>query len=259
MTCSGPISPRSCCSELLARRLPAGAAAVVGAYRDVDPALSPVLAALAARTPVLPLTGLTVEAVTELIGDVLGQERARDVAADVHRRTGGNPFFAQQVSWLLKDGREGVPPGVREALEQRFAALPDACTAALRAAAVAGPRFPVDLVARAAGQPPEAMAGSLAEAARARVLGQGGPGRYRFVHDLFREYAYHELPRPATGPGCTSGSAWSSRPSGPAAVMSPWASSPGTSCRPIPARRGRTATAWRRPGRRPAGWPTKRP
>ena len=111
--------------DFLARRLPAGAAAVVGAYRDVDPAPGPALAALAARTPVLPLTGLTVEAVTELIGDVVGQERARDVAADVHRRTGGNPFFAEQVSWLLKDGGRGVPPGVREALEQRFAALPD--------------------------------------------------------------------------------------------------------------------------------------
>ena len=180
--------------DFLARRLPAGAAAVVGAYRDVVPAPGPALAALAARAPVLPLTGLTVEEVTVLIEDVVGQERARDVAADVHRRAGGNPFFAQQVSWLLKDGREGVPPGVREALEQRFAALPDASTVALRAAAVAGPRFSADLVARAAGQPPGAIAGPLAEAVRARVLGQDGPDRYRFAHDLFREYAYHELP-----------------------------------------------------------------
>jgi predicted ATPase len=180
--------------DFLARRLPAGAAAVVGAYRDVDPAPGPALAALAARTPVVPLTGLDVAAVTGLIEDVVGQERAGEVAADVHRRTGGNPFFAQQVSWLLKDGREGVPPGVREALAQRFEALPGACTAALRAAAVAGPRFSADLVARAAGQPPDALAGSLAEAVRARVLGQDGPDRYRFAHDLFREYAYGELP-----------------------------------------------------------------
>ena len=84
--------------DFLARRLPAGAAAVVGAYRDVDPVPGPALAALAARTMVLPLTGLTVEAVTELIGGVVGEQRAGDVAADVHRRTGGNPFFAQQVS-----------------------------------------------------------------------------------------------------------------------------------------------------------------
>jgi tetratricopeptide (TPR) repeat protein len=180
--------------DFLARRLPAGAAAVVGAYRDVDPAPGPALAALAARAAVLPLTGLTVEAVTELIEDVVGLRRATEVAADVHRRTGGNPFFAQQVSWLLKDGREGVPPGVREALEQRFAALPDACAAAVQAAAVAGPRFSAELVARAADQPPEAMTGSLAEAVRARVLCHDGGDEYRFAHDLFREYAYHELP-----------------------------------------------------------------
>ena len=180
--------------DFLARRLPAGAAAVVGAYRDVDPVPGPALAALAARSTVLPLTGLTVAAVTELIGDVVGRQRAADVAADVHRRTGGNPFFAQQVSWLLKDGRAGVPPGVREALEQRFAALPEATAAALRAAAVAGPRFSADLLARATGQPPAAVAGSLAEAVRARVLSQDAPDGYRFAHDLFREYAYHELP-----------------------------------------------------------------
>lgn len=71
-----------------ARRLPAGAAAVVGAYRDVDPAPGPALAALAARTPVVPLTGVDVAAVTGLIEDVVGQVRAGEVAADVHWRTG---------------------------------------------------------------------------------------------------------------------------------------------------------------------------
>ena len=180
--------------DFLVRRLPAGAAAVVGAYRDVVPVPGPALAAVAARTTVLPLTGLTVEAVTELIGGVVGEQRAGDVAADVHRRTGGNPFFAQQVSWLLKDSRTGVPPGAREALEQRFAALPEACTAVLRAAAVAGPRVSADLVARATGESPEVVAGLLAEAVQARVLSQDVPEGLRFAHDLFREFAYQELP-----------------------------------------------------------------
>jgi predicted ATPase len=143
---------------------------------------------------VLPLAGLTVEAVTELIGGVVGGARAGDVAADVHRRSGGNPFFALQVSWLLKDGRTGVPPGAREALEQRFAALSEACAAVLRAAAVAGTRVSADLVARATGESPEAVAGLLAEAVQARVLSQDGPDGLRFAHDLFREFAYQELP-----------------------------------------------------------------
>jgi predicted ATPase len=180
--------------DFLARRLPAGAAPVVGADRDVDPVPGPGLAAVAARCTVLPLTGLTVEAVTALIEGVVGEQQAREVVAEVHRRTGGNPFFAQQVSWLLKGGRSGVPPGAAQALAQRLASLPEASTAAVAAAAVAGPRFSAGLVARAVGLPPEAVAGSLAEAVRARVLNLDGPDRYRFTHDLFREYAYHELP-----------------------------------------------------------------
>ena len=89
--------------DFLARRLPAGAVAVAGSYRDTEPtpgpAPGPVLAALAARTTVLPLAGLGPDAVGDLVADVVGEQRAAEVAAGVHRRTGGNPFFVQQVSW----------------------------------------------------------------------------------------------------------------------------------------------------------------
>ena len=180
--------------DFLARRLPAGAVAVVGGYRDTEPAPGPVLAALAARTTVLPLTGLGPDAVGALVADVVGEQRAAEVAAGVHRRTGGNPFFVQQVSWLLRAGQEGIPPGVREALELRFAALPDAAAAALRTAAVIGQRFSADLAARVSGQPSGAVAEALAAAVRARVVSRDGTDAYRFVHDLFREYAYDQLP-----------------------------------------------------------------
>ncbi|HMH37589.1 MAG TPA: hypothetical protein VK584_11695, partial [Streptosporangiaceae bacterium] len=160
------------------------------------PAPGPALAALAARTTVLPLTGLGPDAVGDLVADVMGEQRAAEVAAGVHRRTGGNPFFVQQVSWLLRSGQEGIPPGVHEALELRFAGLPGAAAAALRTAAVIGQRFSADLVALVSGQPPdaEAEAEALAAAVRARVVSRDGTGTYRFAHDLFREYAYDQLP-----------------------------------------------------------------
>jgi tetratricopeptide (TPR) repeat protein len=180
--------------DFLARRLPAGAVAVLGGYRDVDPPPGPALAALAARTMVLPLTGLGPDAVGDLVADAVGDRRAAELAAGVHRRTGGNPFFVQQVSWLLRSGQDGIPPGVHEALELRLAALPAAAAAALRAAAVAGPRFSAELVARVAGERPEALTDALAAAVRARVLSHDAPGRYRFIHDLFRECAYGQLP-----------------------------------------------------------------
>jgi hypothetical protein len=173
------------------RRLPAGAVSVIGSYRGPDP--RPALGAVATRAAVLPLTGLPAEAVALLVADVLGEQPAAEVAADVHRRTGGNPFFVQQVSWLLKDGQEGIPPGVREALAERFAGLPAACAAALSGAAVIGRRFRAGLVATATAQAPERVAEALAEGARAGVLAEDAPGAYSFVHDLFREYAYQRL------------------------------------------------------------------
>ncbi len=180
--------------DFVARRLPAGAVAVVGSYRDVDPVPGPLLAALAGRTTVLPLTGLGIEAVTQLVAEVVGEHGAAGLAARVHGRTGGNPFFVQQVSWLLQGGQGGIPPGVREALDRRFAALPADCAAALRTAAVTGQRFSADLVARVAGESPEAVADSLTSAVRARVVNHDSSGGYRFAHDLFREYAYDQVP-----------------------------------------------------------------
>jgi predicted ATPase len=178
--------------DFLVRRLPAGAISVIGTYRGPDP--GPALAAVAARAAALPLAGLPAGAVAQLMADVLGERPADAVAAAVHRRTGGNPFFVQQVSWLLKDGQTGIPPGVREALAERFAALSPACTAALGAAAVIGGRFRADLVARTLEQPPEPVAEALAEGARAGVLTGDARGAYLFVHDLFREFAYERLP-----------------------------------------------------------------
>ena len=149
--------------DFLARRLPAGAVAVVGSYRDTEPipgsAPGPALAALAGRATVLPLTGLGPDAVGALVASVVGEQRAAEVAAGVHRRTGGNPFFVQQVSWLLSSGQDGIPPGVHEALELRFAALPAAVAATLRTAAVIGQRFSADLAAQAASQTPAAPRG----------------------------------------------------------------------------------------------------
>jgi AAA ATPase domain len=178
--------------DFLVRRLPAGALSVIGTYRGPDP--GPALAAVAARAAALPLAGLPAGAVAQLMAGVLGERPADAVAAAVHRRTGGNPFFVQQVSWLLKDGQTGIPPGVREALAERFAALTTAVAAALGAAAVIGGRFRADLVARTLDQPPEPVAEALAEGARAGVLTGDAPGAYLFVHDLFREFAYERLP-----------------------------------------------------------------
>jgi len=185
--------------DFLARRLPAGSAAVIGAYRDVGPVPGGAVAALAARNTVLPLGGLPADAVTRLVARAAGEQRAASLGAEVHRRTGGNPFFVQQVSWLLSSGEGGVPPGVRQALDQRFAGLPEQCRAAVSAAAVAGQRFSASLVARATDEPAATVASALGDAVRARVLVDDPPGGYRFAHDLFARRS--DCTRSAAGSG----------------------------------------------------------
>jgi predicted ATPase len=74
---------------------------------------------------------LSLQAVHELAG-----ERELDVA-ELHQRTGGNPFFVTEV---LAAGGEGVPATVRDAVLARAARLRRSARAILDAAAVAGPR-----------------------------------------------------------------------------------------------------------------------
>jgi len=179
--------------DFLARRLPAGSAAVIGSYRDVGPVPGEVLERLSARSTVLPLAGLPAAAVTQLLARVAGDDQAASLGAEVHRRTGGNPFFVQQLSWLLKSGTGGLPPGIRQALDQRFAELTERCAAILSAAAVAGQRFTASLVASVTGEAADQVAAALGDAVQARVLAGDPPDGYRFAHDLFREFAAQRL------------------------------------------------------------------
>lgn len=108
--------------EFLARRLPAGALTILGAQRDGPPAPAGALA--------MPLRGLSVEAIAQLTGDPAA-------AAVTHRRTGGNPFLAQQLTW------SGLP-GATQWLRERLSGLDEGV---LGAAAALGPTFSVALLA----------------------------------------------------------------------------------------------------------------
>jgi hypothetical protein len=193
--------------DFLQRRLRAGSAAVIGTYRDVSPAPGAALIRVSARGLVLPLTGLAPADVARLVARVAGQPLADAAAPQVHQRTGGNPFYVQQVSWLLATGQAALPPGVTEALASRFAGLPPDAAGVLSLAAVSGQPFSANLLAGIAKQPVASIAASLAEAAAARLLtpvdraaavprtGAAAPEAqaFRFAHDLFREHAYRRL------------------------------------------------------------------
>ncbi len=196
--------------EFLARRLHTARVLVVATYRDVDVGphdpLAPLLAEVAAASTVLPLRALAEAEVAEVMATITGAEPAAHLAASVHRRTGGNPFFVHQLTRLLmaqagsaerlRPAAAGaIPPGVRATIERRLARLSPRCTALLGVAAVVGPELSAALLARVTGQPPAALRELLDEAVRARVLAgpREPPGPYRFAHDLFRETVDAEL------------------------------------------------------------------
>jgi predicted ATPase len=200
--------------DFLARRLPAARALVLATYRDLDTApddpAAPLLADLAARATVVPLPALSEAEVARLVAGMLGGRPEPALVADLRRRTGGNPFFVQQVTRLLaaqaggpggpgQGVPAGIPLGVREAIRRRLARLSPACAELVTAAAVAGPECTAALLARITGAPPEAVRDLLEEAVRAHVLtAPTGPLRpYRFAHDLFREAILEELDGPA--------------------------------------------------------------
>jgi tetratricopeptide (TPR) repeat protein len=185
---------------------------VVGAYRDeeVDAPEHPLrglLAELAARAELLPLTGLSTAEVAALMSQVAGAPPDTKLAATVHRRTGGNPFFVQQVTQLavLAPGvPASVPAGVRDAIERRLARLPQACAELLAVAAVAGPELQPEVLAHVTSRLPDELAELLESAVKARILTAAEPAgvspgirAFRFVHDLFRECLYEGLEAPA--------------------------------------------------------------
>jgi DNA-binding SARP family transcriptional activator len=187
--------------SFLAVELQHGPIAVVTTCRAEvrDPGVAQVRATLA-RTPGflhVPLGPLSRTATRELVERVTAAPLDDAAIADLHERSGGNPFFATELARVADDA--AVPPGVRDVVERRLAALPEGTRAVLQLAAAAGQRFDVALLERAgAGRDAGADTGSDSDAAdaladaldaaqAADLVREVGPGRLTFAHALLRE------------------------------------------------------------------------
>jgi tetratricopeptide (TPR) repeat protein len=194
--------------NFLARQVVAAPLAVVGAFRDdevgADEALRLLLAKARGNGDVVALTGLVTADVERLMRLVAGASPQADLAADVSRRTGGNPFFVREVTQLLlsrgglgenASGVRGIPDGVRQVVAQRLARLPQTCVSILEVAAVAGQETGIDVLVRVCDADVDTLTARLDEAVRSRVMASpsGPAGPYRFAHDLFRETLYDGL------------------------------------------------------------------
>jgi len=171
---------------------------IVGTYRDVEVdapghPLGPAMADLAARATTITLTGLAREEVARLAAD-LGAAPTDEEVDELHRRTGGNPFFVEQTLrlWAGQGAAATIPPGVRDAVARRLAQLPAPSVAAVRTLALLGHRVDRAVLAAATGTDDGALAEVLGPAATARLVDADGDG-WSFVHDLVRETLLDDL------------------------------------------------------------------
>ncbi|HUR79048.1 MAG TPA: AAA family ATPase [Acidimicrobiales bacterium] len=182
---------------------------VLSTFRDTEvPARHPITNLLAdiprfEHAQRVALVGLDRGEMEELIeaasGDTLTPEGAR-LAETLFERTGGNPFFTNQVlrhlaesgALVFHDGHwdapaqlTELPSGVTDVVAQRLARLAPSTNELLAVAAVGGERFSHAVIGRAARV--ERLDDAINEALAARLLIDDGRGGYRFAHAILRD------------------------------------------------------------------------
>ena len=155
------------------------------------------------------------ESVGDLVEHTLGGRAAQALTALVLERTGGNPFFVQELvrayrdtdalvhgngKWRMRRGwdAEAVPPTVEGVLAARIDLLPRTAANALQAASVIGRRVRLRLLA-AVGPELADLGGSIdrlvADGFLDRVDASGDEQTVSFHHALVQDVAYSRLLR----------------------------------------------------------------
>jgi DNA-binding CsgD family transcriptional regulator/tetratricopeptide (TPR) repeat protein len=185
----------------LHRNLRAGVALVL-TYRSDElhrrHPLRPFLAELerSGRVEWLQLRRLDRRALAALLAGVLDGPAPPALLDEIQDRSGGNPFFAEELlAARREEGEEAdLPEALRDLLLARVERLPQVTQRLLQVAAVAGRRVDHALLAEVARQPPELLVDSLREAVAHHLLvAHGGSQQYEFRHALVQEAIYDDL------------------------------------------------------------------
>jgi adenylate cyclase len=159
----------------------------------------------------LSLSPLGLEASRELLRDLLGPDPSTDDLADrIRERTGGNPFFIEEIVQALATlgslaGQRGayrltapldalaLPMTVRSLLAARVDRLGERAKQVLQAAAVIGKQFDEPLLEAVSGLAAADLAaaiGALQDAEFIRLVSPVPHPQYAFKHPLTRDVAY---------------------------------------------------------------------
>jgi len=194
----------------LAGQISNEALAIVGTYGDVgadsqrDALLAEIAASPIATHEVLsPLSFTAVEAILARVVPE-GTRVSSNVAALIHERSHGNPFFVHELidAWVargasrnLKTIRSSLPIGIRDAVAERFDWLSIDTQGVLLAAVVVGREFDLAVLARVLEEPAEKVLVALTEAEQLGIIERLDMTglHYRFVHALFVDTLYEGL------------------------------------------------------------------
>jgi DNA-binding CsgD family transcriptional regulator len=182
--------------ERLAERT--GPQLLLGTYRpDEVTSRHPVSALLARLERRYAVAHIRLERLDEagtaaLLAAAVGQPVAYRTAAALYHRTGGNPFFLEELlrschSTLTDLIDEPLPWSLAEVLRRQVADLDPAARRILEAAAVLGHRLPFDLLAAVTGASEDELIPVLRELVVRGVLVESGEDEFTFRHALVRE------------------------------------------------------------------------
>ena len=134
------------------------------------------------------------EEIREVVSGIIGTEPSVELLEAVSRRSGGNPFFVEELVAASHGGGAQLPPNLGEILLARLASLPEPLQRMLRHMAVLGERVPESLLAAVTDGDATAMGRRLRTAVAAHVLRlDGSAGTFAFRHSLVREALYADL------------------------------------------------------------------
>lgn len=184
---------------------PGGRYLLLGTYRPDEVTsrhpVSGLLARLERRRPVthLRLARLDEAETAALVAAVAGQPVSLRTAAALYHRTGGNPFFLEELLRgaagqdlaALDDpealGEQPLPWSLAEVLRRQVDDLDPAGQRIVEAAAVLGHRVPFDLLAAVTGAGEEELIGVLRTLVARGVLVESGADEFSFRHALVHE------------------------------------------------------------------------
>ena len=147
----------------------------------------------------LALDRLEQHAVAELLAAVYGSPVPFRVAEAMHRRTGGNPFFLEELLVAAGDADPEqlqdlpLPWNLSEAVLRRLDDLEVGQRRVVETAAVLGERIPFDLLAAVTGSPENELIAILRKLVAGGVVVEEETDVFRFRHSLTREAIAGEL------------------------------------------------------------------